>query len=123
VSLAPATIDRPTLAAVPTLDAIAARPAEVRHLTRDAAVALHAQCVVVLLALLPLLATSAPPDPATSEAPSFLTPQEAADLYKVPKRWLLTHAHEIPGTRALSRKTIRFEQARLERWLDRHRRA
>jgi hypothetical protein len=114
--------DRPTLAAVPTLDAIAAQPAEARNLTRDAAVALHAQCVVVLTALLPLLAT-APAEPATSEAPStFLTPQEAADLYKVPKRWLLAHAHEIPGTRALSRKTIRFDQARLERWLDRHRR-
>ncbi len=49
----------------------------------------------------------------------LLTPAEAAARFGVTKRWLLDHAGEMPGVKRLSRKTIRFSERRLARYLDR----
>ena len=51
----------------------------------------------------------------------LLTPAAAAERFGVTKRWLLAHANDIPGVRRLSRKTIRFSERRLARYLDRTR--
>jgi hypothetical protein len=56
---------------------------------------------------------------AASEPDRLLTPDTAAERFGVTKRWLLDHAHEIPGVRRLSRKTIRFSARHLARFLDR----
>jgi hypothetical protein len=108
----------------PSLDQLAGNPALAAALPPEAARALHAQCVTVLAALLPclFLPASAAETPVMPET-AALTPQDAATRFNVPKRWLLAHAHEIPGAVALSRKTIRFDAVRLARWLERHRKA
>ena len=105
-----------------SLDEIARDPAKGANLSPDVARVVHSQCVIVLTALLPALAASATTGPASSEpAKKSMNPKEASVRFNVSKRWLLAHASEIPGTQKLSRKTIRFDEARLERWLERHR--
>ncbi|HEV8641087.1 MAG TPA: hypothetical protein VGV13_08315 [Methylomirabilota bacterium] len=109
------------LASVPALDEIAREPGRAATLTPDVARTLHARCLVVLTALLPAVSTPVPIEStARAEARKWLRPREASMRFNVPKRWLLAHAAEIPGTQRLSRKTILFEEARLERWLERH---
>lgn len=109
------------LAAVPALDEIAREPGRAATLTPDAARTLHARCLVVLTALLPALAAQPPVESvARDQERKWLRPREASVRFNVPKRWLLAHAAEIPGTQRLSRKTILFEEVRLERWLERH---
>ena len=56
---------------------------------------------------------------ADAEPDRLLTPGAAAGRFGVTKRWLLDHADEIPGVRRLSRKTVRFSERRLARFLDR----
>jgi hypothetical protein len=62
------------------------------------------------------------PDHHTEARPDqLLTPAAAAERFGVTKRWLLAHANDIPGVKRLSRKTIRFSERRLARYLDRTR--
>lgn len=93
------------------LEALIRLRCELRHLDADL------EAAIALRGL-----DAAAETPSAPEAAS-LTPQDAALRFNVPKRWLLAHAHEIPGTVALSRKTIRFDAVRLARWLERHRKA
>ena len=59
-------------------------------------------------------------DPPPEARPDqLLTPDAAAERFGVTKRWLLGHANDIPGVKRLSRKTIRFSERRLARYLDR----
>jgi len=110
------------LAAVPRLDDIARDPTRASGLAPDVARALHSQCVIVLTALLPSIApASAPAATPTPEASKLLKPDEASARFNLSKRWLLGHAADIPGTVRLSRKTVLFDEARLSRWLERHR--
>ena len=51
----------------------------------------------------------------------LLTPAAAAERFGVTKRWLLDHANDLPGVKRLSRKTIRFSEHRLARYLERTR--
>ena len=53
-----------------------------------------------------------------SEPEQLLTPDVAAARFGVKKRWLLNHANEIPGVKRLSRKTVRFSERRLARYLE-----
>ncbi len=46
-----------------------------------------------------------------------LTPAEAAQIAGVTVRWLYRHAGQLPFARRLSRKTLRFSEAGLRRWL------
>jgi hypothetical protein len=54
-----------------------------------------------------------------AEPDRLLTPEAAAARFGVTKRWLLSHADEIPGLRRLSRKVVRFSERRLARFLER----
>ena len=60
-----------------------------------------------------------PDHQAESRPERLLTPAAAAERFGVTKRWLLDHANDIPGVKRLSRKTIRFSERRLARYLDR----
>lgn len=52
-----------------------------------------------------------------AEKERLLTPDEAAEILHVDKDWLYRHAKQLPFTRRLSRKKIRFNEAGLRRWL------
>jgi hypothetical protein len=62
--------------------------------------------------------TQTPPHDAPQSPDRLLTPKAAAERFGVTKRWLLGHADHIPGVRRLSRKTVRFSERRLARFLD-----
>lgn len=47
----------------------------------------------------------------------LLTAEEASGRLSVTVRWLYRHSGQLPFTRKLSRKVLRFEAAGLERWL------
>jgi hypothetical protein len=53
-----------------------------------------------------------------TEPDRLLTPDAAAARFGVTKRWLLSHADDIPGIRRLSRKIVRFNERRLARFLE-----
>jgi hypothetical protein len=111
---------------VPSLDEIAADPATAERLPTEAARALLARCVIVQNALL-IPALRAPTPDLTAKPPRemdrpMLTPKQAAHRFNIPKRWLLAHADQIPGLTRLSRKTIRFDEEALDRWLAHRRR-
>jgi len=52
-----------------------------------------------------------------TEQDRLLSPEEAADQFGVTRRWLLEHADDIPGSRRLSRKLIRFSERGVTRFL------
>jgi predicted acylesterase/phospholipase RssA len=54
-----------------------------------------------------------------SEPDRLISAEVAATRFGVKRRWLLDHAGEIPGVKRLSRKTIRFSERKLARFLDR----
>jgi excisionase family DNA binding protein len=51
------------------------------------------------------------------EKDRLLTPEEAAERLGQNVRWLYRHAKELPFTRRISRKNLRFSEASLLRWL------
>jgi hypothetical protein len=104
-SLAQVHADPTILARLPLKVLIRLR-GEVSHLAADLDVALFTG-----MAQPP--SHDAPPSP-----DRLLTPKAAAERFGVTKRWLLAHADHIPGVRRLSRKTVRFSERRLARFLD-----
>ena len=48
---------------------------------------------------------------------SLLTPDDAANLLGVNRRWLYRHANTLPFARRISRKNLRFSEAGLRRWI------
>ena len=56
-------------------------------------------------------------EPGHPDEDRLLSPAEAAERLGVRRRWILEHADEIPGSRRLSRKTIRFSERALSRYL------
>jgi excisionase family DNA binding protein len=69
-----------------------------------------------------LFARLAQPDPGTapSAADDLLTPDEAAKLLRVDRRFLYKHAKDL-GAVKLSRRKLRFSRKRLLRYLESHR--
>jgi predicted DNA-binding transcriptional regulator AlpA len=51
------------------------------------------------------------------EKERLLTPDEAAAMIGVDKKWLYRHSKQLPFIRRLSKKNIRFNEAGLRRWL------
>ena len=51
----------------------------------------------------------------------LLTAEEAASLLGVSTKWLYRHYRSLPFSHRLSRKTLRFSEAGLRRWLAAHR--
>jgi len=60
-----------------------------------------------------------PSEVPTSALPDsdLLTITEAAALIKMSPRWLYRHARNLPFTRRISRKALRFSRSGLDRWL------
>lgn len=56
---------------------------------------------------------TAPVDRAVNE---LLTIDEAAKRLNVPTSWLYRHARDLPFSRKLGRRTLRFDARGLERW-------
>jgi len=52
------------------------------------------------------------------ESRDLLTVDEAAERLGVPSSWLYRHAKELPFTRKLGYRTLRFYSLALERWMD-----
>jgi predicted DNA-binding transcriptional regulator AlpA len=52
-----------------------------------------------------------------AEKENLLTPDKAAAILGVDKKWLYRHAKQLPFTRKLSRKAMRFNEAGLRRWM------
>jgi predicted DNA-binding transcriptional regulator AlpA len=51
------------------------------------------------------------------EKDRLLTPKEAAEILGQDARWLYRHANELPFTRRINRKTLRFQESGLRRWI------
>jgi helix-turn-helix protein len=51
----------------------------------------------------------------------MLSPEEAAQMFGVTRRWLLERADDLPGARRLSKKVIRFSERALSRHLSKGR--
>jgi len=47
----------------------------------------------------------------------LLTPEQAAALIGVNRRWLYRRAAKLPFTRRISRKNLRFSEPGLRRWM------
>jgi predicted DNA-binding transcriptional regulator AlpA len=56
-------------------------------------------------------------DHPAAEKERLLTPDEAAAMIGVDKKWLYRHSKQLPFIRRLSKKNIRFNEAGLKRWL------
>ena len=52
-----------------------------------------------------------------AEKDALLTPEEAAAIIGVDTKWLYRHSKQLPFTRRLSRKKIRFNEPGLRRLL------
>jgi hypothetical protein len=99
-----------------SLDAIVSDATRAESLSADERRAVMLKVAAVMAALAATRPTVS--RPIVESADRLLTPEDAAEQFKVSKRWLLHHAYEIPGVRRLSRKTIRFSERALRRHLD-----
>jgi len=68
-----------------------------------------------------------PPEPGAARADGdhhadrLLTPAEAAARLGVTEKWLYRHVRQLPFARRLGRRSLRFSEAGLRRWVERHR--
>jgi predicted DNA-binding transcriptional regulator AlpA len=111
--------DVPLLAAVPTLDQLAAEPARAAHLSAEVRRALTLQAVAVIGCLAVAETTDAGHGRTRLEpelTDRLLTPAEAAERLGVTPTWMYRHARTLPFTRRLSRKVLRFSESGLRRW-------
>jgi predicted DNA-binding transcriptional regulator AlpA len=53
----------------------------------------------------------------STDTDPLLTPDHAAVLMGVNRRWMYRHADKLPFTRRLGRKNLRFSEAGLRRWI------
>jgi predicted DNA-binding transcriptional regulator AlpA len=51
------------------------------------------------------------------EKEGLLTPEEAAEILGQNVRWLYRHANKLPFSRRINRKTLRFQESGLHRWI------
>jgi len=63
------------------------------------------------------LARVRPGTPAPASTDHLLTAKEAAGVLHVTPRWLYRHAGQLPFTRRLGPKTMRFDADGVARWL------
>ena len=55
--------------------------------------------------------------PETPPHDRLLNVHQAATLLGVTVQWIYRHAHQLPFTRKLSRKALRFSESSLQKWL------
>jgi hypothetical protein len=113
---------RPVGSPIPSLDALAAEPAQAAALPLALTAALLAQCAFVhgalVARLLTLLAEGPQSERQGHENDRLLTPGEAAATLGVSLAWLYRHAHHLPFTRRLSRTVLRFSEVGVRRYLE-----
>ncbi len=87
-------------------------------LDRIAAVMTQLAALQTALAARLITGHSASQDPAamSQEQEELLTPDQAALLLSVSADWMYRHAGDLPFTRRLSRKALRFSKAGLLKW-------
>ncbi len=101
-----------------SLDDLLAHPERVQELPPETAVDLLARLVPLQTVLLSrVLSSSAKTPEASSPEDRLLTVEEAARIARVSKRWLYARASNLPFTRKLSHKVVRFSEAGLRKWL------
>jgi len=101
------------------LAAIIGNPEKVGELQPEAIPALMAQLAAIQTALAAQL-LSVPSgtsgSPSSIESDVLLTAEQAAAVLNVTPNWLYRHAKQLPFTRRLSRKVLRFSQIGLIKW-------
>jgi predicted DNA-binding transcriptional regulator AlpA len=114
------TVSPPQLAAVPTLADIASDRTGLDMLPIPILIELMRQCrhlVADVEAAVAQAQAERPANaPARTEPARLLSPDEAAQRLGVTVAWLYRHAGQLPFTRRLSKKALRFEEAGLHRW-------
>ena len=102
---------------VPSLDALAADPAQAAALPPEVAQALWTRCVLVQAALLPrLTALNGAGASEAAEADRLLTVEEAARTLGVSEDWLYRRAARLPFTVRMGR-SVRFSALGLARYI------
>jgi hypothetical protein len=94
-------------------------PKRAGDVQKDAIPLLMAQLVAVQSALLARFLTD--PHSQSAQVPNnekdiLLTADQAAPLLNVTPNWLYRHARQLPFSRRLSRKVLRFSEAGIRRW-------
>ena len=103
-----------------SLDALLADPSRATQLSPEEAVALLGSLATLQVALLRTACSPAEAQHRKVEGPEqdrMLGVEEAAQVLGVTKRWLYRHAKQLPFTRPISRKIVRFSQSGIARWL------
>ena len=103
------------------LAAILIDPGRVRELGASEAAVLLAEVAAVQAALAARIAAQPQPAPEAQrngrpEEDRLLTVDETASRLSVTPQWLYRHAKQLPFTRKLSRKALRFSENGLRRW-------
>ncbi len=100
-----------------TLDALAERPDLARELSPETVRALTLRAAAVLAALGTATLDGSVPRLELPTEDRLLTAEEAAARLGTTPRWLRRRAGKLPFARRLSRKTVRYSEAGLTRWL------
>ena len=107
------------LTSVPTLDYLRAHPSLIAKLPQPVLAAVYvdvARLEAALLAAL-LVANQGMAQSPTPEPDRLLTPDEAARLLGTTKTWLYRNAPKLAFTKRLTRKTLRFSENGLRKYL------
>ena len=102
------------------LNALLADPSRAIQTSREEAVALLATLAALQVALLRAACSPAEAQHRKlegAEQDRMLDVEEAAEVLGVTKRWLYRHAKQLPFTRPISRKIVRFSRGGITRWL------
>src|SRR5262245_49966816 len=97
-----------TPAAVPTLDALAARPELVRNLPRNVLLDLALRCSTAHGVIAVALAATHPESGPAREVDELLTAGEAAVRLRRTRDWVYRHAADLPFTVRIAGQRPRF---------------
>lgn len=104
---------------MPDLRELLANPALVAAMPRDDAISVFAELASLQATLASHLCRV--PNrisvPEASVSDRLLTPEQAVGILGVTVRWLYRHADQLPFTRRLSRKTLRFSEVGIRKYL------
>ena len=107
----------------PSLDELAQDPASAARLAPEVRRTVMLRCVAIIGAC----AAGDPdsdddPPAAASTEDQWLTPEEAGEILRKPRAWLIRHHRELPFANQVSRKNILFSRRGLFRWMASRRR-
>ena len=105
--------------AVPSLDQLARDPSAAVGLPAAALAALHMQATAVLSAIGLAWASSGQGAQSIGETADdqMLTVDEAAEMLRRKRRWIYSHADNLPFVRRLSPRSLLCSRKGVERWL------